>query len=415
LFSVGRAEGMTESSVTNGSSGDGSTANGVEYFLLMERPAAAAAPQHSRSSGSRTTASTSQGGAVGVAAASSLRQQQHHQEILSPISYRDGIDFSEVDGDDELNFPLMHRHPSASTQPQLDDDDEEEDAYNTNNNDPESRLHGSGATTRFSSASRVRRGSTATGNGSAGRRGRRRELTGLNYLNAVAYAVHVVVWWGVGVWGLNGAVSTHWEMTERYVTLVTPATWAANYLWIPIVAAEGAFAAAQMIPDYRSRPVVTTGTAYYFFYTVLLQIAHTVLYSLGYFIASFVTAVLALLSLLSLLLSQQNHSTLSMIGRRNNSSATEYVLFSFPFYLHTGWMILKIVDHFSLLFRFYSSDRGLQVAANIVGLGVLLAVAVYALTRPGGPDFVIPSVILWSYVSTDPAMNSRSRTKERTR
>jgi len=56
------------------------------------------------------------------------------------------------------------------------------------------------------------------------------------------------------------------------------------------------------------------------------------------------------------------------------------------------------VDHFSLLFRRYTDDTAIQLAVDIVSLAILLPVAVTALTQVY--DFVIPIVILWSYVSS---------------
>jgi hypothetical protein len=235
----------------------------------------------------------------------------------------------------------------------------------------------------------------------------------------VTYLAHVVIWWGVAVWGLDAYVSTQWEMTQQYETLVTPATWAANYLWIPILLSQGLFAVAQLLPNYRSRLIVTNGTGFYFFYAVLLQIAYTFLYSFGLFIFSFLAALLALVALLSLLASQQRHEILSSsahyavaaavapLNRRPQrrrvcgTSVWEYVAFQFPFYLHAGWMILMAVDHFSLLVRYYASGSvAWQLAADIVAMALLMVVATYALHQASGPDFVIPIVMLWSYVRT---------------
>lgn len=225
---------------------------------------------------------------------------------------------------------------------------------------------------------------------------RHAELSGLNYLNVLTYIVHVFVWWGISVWGLDGMIYTRWEMTEKYETLVTPVDWAFNYLWIPILILQGCFTITQMLPYYRARPIISTGTRYFFFYTVLLQVAYTLLYSFRLFIFSFVAVALALISLLSLLFSQQSHGSLSsQHGRR---SWMEYFMFRLPFLLHLGWMILMAVHHFSLLFRRYSGDVSLQLASDIVALGVLLPVATYALYHEAGPDWVIPIVILWYYV-----------------
>lgn len=246
------------------------------------------------------------------------------------------------------------------------------------------------------------------------------ELSGLNILNALTYAVHIVIWWTCGVWGMDHHMYTHWEQTQQHETLITPATWAVHYLWVPIMIMEAIFTVAQLLPHYRARPIITSGTSYFFFYTVLLQITYTLLFGFGLFVFSFISIVLALFALLSLLTSQQYHGSASSAlppsnrgfiralsggqisnGRWLNSHhMIEYVLFSFPFYLHTGWLILMAVDHFSLLFRRYNSAIDAQLASDIVGLGVLLVAAIYALNQPMamGPDFVIPTVILWSYV-----------------
>jgi len=77
----------------------------------------------------------------------------------------------------------------------------------------------------------------------------------------------------------------------------------------------------------------------------------------------------------------------------------EYWLFRFPFYLHCGWLILCSVVQFSILFRYLTSNVGVQLAADVVALGAMLPAATYFLTgQPSGPDFVIPLVIIWSYI-----------------
>lgn len=244
------------------------------------------------------------------------------------------------------------------------------------------------------------------------------ELSGLNILNAVTYTVHLIIWWTCGVWGMDHTMYTHWEQTQTHETLITPSTWAAHYLWVPIMTFEAIFSIAQLLPHYRARPIITSGTSYFFFYTVLLQITYTLLYGFGWFVFSFISIVLALFALLSLLTSQQYHGSADMPASNRGLIRTlsggnigngrwlsshqmiEYVLFSFPFYLHTGWLILMAVDLFSLLFRRYNSAIDAQLASDIVGLGVLLVAATYALNQPMamGPDFVIPTVVLWSYV-----------------
>jgi hypothetical protein len=214
------------------------------------------------------------------------------------------------------------------------------------------------------------------------------KLSGLNYLNALTYVAHLFVSWGIGVWGLDGILDTRWEISTRYETLVTPALWA-YYLWAPILILEGFFAVAQLIPHYRARPIIQAGTGYYFFYTFLIQTVWTLCFSFQSFICSFIAVLGALLSLGSLLASQKS----ALMGERQ--SLLEYCLFCFPFYLHTGWMVLMSVD------RALGASIGLQLATDIAALGIMLAVAALCcLASPSWQDFVIPLVILWSFVSS---------------
>jgi hypothetical protein len=219
------------------------------------------------------------------------------------------------------------------------------------------------------------------------------KLNGLNYLNVLTYLVHVFVSYGIGVWGLGGILPTRWDIAKQYETLISPAEWA-YYLWAPILFSEAIFVIAQLFPHYRARPIIQQGTGYFFFYTCLIQIAWTLFFAFKLFVFSFVAAVAALLSLASLLASQQFSQV------RGRKSLVEYWLFRFPFYLHVGWLILCSVVQFSLLFRTLTSNIGVQLAADIVALGAMLPAATFFLTgQPSGPDFVIPLVIVWSYVS----------------
>lgn len=218
----------------------------------------------------------------------------------------------------------------------------------------------------------------------------RNRLNGLNYLNAITYAAHVFVSWGIGVWGLGGIIETRWEIMEHHITLINPAHW--NYfLWAPILLLEFVFAVAQLFPYYRSRPIIQAGTRYNFFLVFVSQTFWTIFFSFKLFIASFVSVLTTLLLLINLLVSQRSSLT-------REKSIAEYILFRLCFYMHTGWMILMTVDHFSLLFRRFHTSVGLQVAVDIFALGAMLAVAVCCLARPPTNDFVIPCVILWAYL-----------------
>lgn len=224
-------------------------------------------------------------------------------------------------------------------------------------------------------------------------------INGLNLLNVLTYAAHLFVSWGVGVWGLDGVIATRWQISQDFETLVMPAKWTYTLSWSPILVMEGIFTLAQLFPYYRARNVVQVGTGYYFFYTFLFQTAWTLFFSFRLLICSFVSVVGTLLSLLKLLDSQRHALRRGDRPMKYGLPTLEYWMCRFPFLLHTGWMVLQMVDHFALLFRRCPSSTGLQVAVDVVALGTLLAVAIVYLTRPYNQlDLTIPIVILWSLV-----------------
>jgi hypothetical protein len=234
-------------------------------------------------------------------------------------------------------------------------------------------------------------------------------LNGLNYLNFVSYLLHLFVSWGIGVWGLDGLIDTRWAVAQKYETLVNPALWTYWAMWYPILILEGVFAVAQMFPYFRARPIVQSGTGFFFFYCFIIQTAWTIFWAFHLFVASFIAVVAALLTLMQLLYSQQQQV---LSERAQNQALTdgfsgvrlsrreklEYYLFRFPFHLHTGWMFAVTVHHFSLMFRSYNAPVSVQLSVDIVCLGLLLPVAIFFLTSSWIKDFVIPLVILISYI-----------------
>lgn len=215
------------------------------------------------------------------------------------------------------------------------------------------------------------------------------ELNGLNYLNVLTFIMHCFVSWGIGSWGLDGILPTLGQIVTEYETLVTPDRWA-YYMWVPILVLEAVFVISQLLPDYRSRPIVQDGTSFLFFYTCLIQTGWTIFLCFRLIVLSFISVVLAWLSLASLLARQH----LQQI--RGRQSSMEYWLFRFPFHVHFGWISVMVVVHFSLLVRHYDSSFNTQLAADMVALAVLMPMACHFLWQQE-TNFVIPGVIIWSY------------------
>jgi hypothetical protein len=214
-------------------------------------------------------------------------------------------------------------------------------------------------------------------------------LNGLNGLNVLTFILHCFVGWGIGSWGLDGVLPTTGQIVTQYETLVTPDRWA-YYMWVPILLLEAVFVVSQLLPEYRSRPIVQDGTSFLFFYTCLIQTGWTLFLCFRFMILSFVAVALAWITLATLLTRQ--HVQLV----RGRQSSLEYWLFRFPFYVHFAWISVMVVVHFSLLVRHYDSSFDTQLAADMVALSVLMPVACHFFLQQEA-NFVIPVVIVWSY------------------
>ena len=116
------------------------------------------------------------------------------------------------------------------------------------------------------------------------------ELNGLNYLNLLVMMIHLFVSCGIQMLGLDGIMATHMQVSTKYETLITPAEWS-QYIWAPILAAETVFSLAQLLPSFRSRPIIQDATGFFFFYVCLLQTAWVIVFSFHLFIPSFILVV----------------------------------------------------------------------------------------------------------------------------
>jgi len=221
------------------------------------------------------------------------------------------------------------------------------------------------------------------------------KVNGLNLLNVATYLMHIFVSYGVGVWGLDGLVDTRVEVFHKHDTLITPATWA-YYIWIPILVTETIFVIAQLFSDYRARPIIQQGVGFFFFYTSLLQTGWTMFFCFKLFFWSFICVLLSVISLASLLASQH------LVQIRGRRIREEFWLFRFCFLLHFAWMVVMASVHFALLIRHSLSENySMQLASDIAAMSILLPAACYFLLQKDGHNFIIPTVILWSYISME--------------
>ena len=229
-------------------------------------------------------------------------------------------------------------------------------------------------------------------------------LSGLNILNLVTFVVVLVIaiLWGSDV--VETAMHQHhhrwlpspWTVTNQkgYETLLTPDLWAGEYIWIPVMVFEGMFSLVQLLPAVRTRPEVISGVGYFWFYIGILQGLTTIFFCLKWIIPAWCTLAANLSCLILLQFQVRQTNLLDAVTK------WEYWVFRFPFDLQLGWLLPLFASRGSMIFRRYGAhDIGMQLAADIVCMALLLPCAGACLTRgQGPPDWVIPLLIMWAYI-----------------
>lgn len=232
----------------------------------------------------------------------------------------------------------------------------------------------------------------------------RPDLSGLNILNIATFIAVLVVsiLWESGL--VETAMKNHhhhwlpspWSITntEQYETLLTPALWAGDFLWIPVMAFECLFSLVQLLPAVRTRSEVGEGVGYLWFHIGILHILATIFFCLRWVIPAWFALAINAICLLLLQFQMQRVNPLNKI------TEWQYWVFRFPFDLHLGWLLPLLASRGSMIFRWYAvHDIGSQLAADIVCMALLLPCAGACLTRGQGPaDWVIPVLILWAYL-----------------
>ena len=219
-----------------------------------------------------------------------------------------------------------------------------------------------------------------------------------NGLNLLAFMASVFIHYGIGVWGLNGILPTILEVTATHRTLITPVDWT-HWIWALVYALEFVFVVAQLLPSYRSRPVVLQGVGYFFVYSCLAQIAWTMFFSFCMFLVSFICQATNLAALCFLIVSQ-------FLSQSRNEGRLEYFLMRFPFSLHVGWVFVETAVNFSIFSQHMGLSEGEQLCAAIVSLGLLLMVGSLFLGANTSKGLVVPAVVIWAFVGIGIALNN---------
>ena len=176
-------------------------------------------------------------------------------------------------------------------------------------------------------------------------------------------------------------------------TLVTPKLWT-NVIWAPMYLFEAVFAFAQLAPSIRARPMVQEGCGYFSIYASLSQIGWATFFAFEMFLPSFVFIATTVAVLVCLLLSQH-----LVASGQQNKSRREYWLLQFPFLLHMGWATIIMAVNLAIMAQEQGASKELELTIAMILMGILLLVSFLFLSSPTKPDFVVPLIILWAFVS----------------
>jgi hypothetical protein len=208
-----------------------------------------------------------------------------------------------------------------------------------------------------------------------------------NGLNLVAYILNITLVYGVGNAGwLN--TPDNGELSRKYQTIVTPAS-TAFAIWAVIFLAQGAWAVLQLLPKFRSHPMVQDGASYWYLSVAVMQIGWTFAFAYEVIPLSLAFMLLILLSLYGMLYSQYYATS--------DGSLLEFWVLRFPFAVHAGWITAASALNINVQVVSMDEPAYVQLAVAIVSLAVLHAVSVWVLFFISRPNWTIACVLTWAF------------------
>lgn len=207
-------------------------------------------------------------------------------------------------------------------------------------------------------------------------------LNHINYLNLAGYIINVLVTFGASpIFDFPDNA----ELSERYSTLVTPAGWTFA-IWGVIFIFQGIFTVCQMLPDYRSLPMVQDGVNVYYFAACLAQSAWTFAFGYEAVLLSVFFMVAILASLVKILLEQI----------KIEANLKDFWLLKFPFEIHCGWIFAAFAVNVNAAIVAGEGGASAQMFWAVLSLLYVLTVTVASFIYKKESNFTIPSVLAWA-------------------
>lgn len=217
-----------------------------------------------------------------------------------------------------------------------------------------------------------------------------------NYGNLIFYVFNIIVTFGIGQLGWLGTPDNG-ELSEKYQTIITPKGTAFS-IWGIIFTFQAIFAVLQMIPAYRSRPMIQQGVSYWYIAACIFQAGWTFSFSFEVIPLSLVFMLLLWISLMALIISQYYVKLDPSTSSCSMKSLIEFWLLRFPFSVHGGWITAATALNIGVVSVDNANESGAatQLAVGIVCLAVLHALSVWHLFGYKRPNYTIPAVLIWA-------------------
>ena len=235
--------------------------------------------------------------------------------------------------------------------------------------------------------------------------------TALNYWNAIAFTINVIVVFGAQSQHLKLlGMKDNATLSKKYQTLITPSGYAFA-IWGIIYFAEFGFIIAQLF-----FPTATTNTfffvtdivGYNFIYACFAQSVWSICFGYEYITASFVCMIAILGSLLPIV-----YEIFTTTTTRSNS----WLWNEFPMEIHCGWIMAASLVNMNVLLVSYHVSSKVQIISAYITLGAILfcgtffSVLIFFFGRSTSNNkklsfVVIPCVMAWASIAISKELNS---------
>lgn len=212
------------------------------------------------------------------------------------------------------------------------------------------------------------------------------KLNSVNYSHLGGFITNFLFTYGVGTLNVLPGTSDVGDISDKYQAIVSPAG-SAFSIWGLIFMSQAAFTIAQMLPKFRSKPVVQE-MKYYWLFVCLAQSAWSIFFGYEMIAVAMVAIFMIFFGLLAVVLKQYFANL--------ERTLVEFWLFRFPFMIHCGWLTAASILNVNLVFIKNNSSAEVQLTVGIISLAILHAISVVWLVLPKYPVYTIPCVLIWA-------------------